>query len=177
MLNLVHYSLAQQRINFPLLLWVYCNVPINIKKKKCMVRFLWFSRVPPNPTTHHSLFIHLFIPLAGSLPYFSFLSFSSFSFAVEHISSLLQTILPAPPYHHFHRHFSDKITKKLLWTHKHLYIFFLRKKISHLFGGFFTFTWGYFYLSFNNDIHVIYEHWKWYLCVFMYGFCIGEIIW
>ena len=137
MLNLVHYSLAQQRINFPLLLWVYCNVPINIKKKKkCMVRFLWFPRVPLNPTTHRSFFIHLFIPLAGSLPYFSFLSFSSFSFAVEHFSSLLQTLLPAPPYHHFHHHFSDKITEKLSWTHKHLYIFFWGKKFLIFLVGF-----------------------------------------
>ena len=138
-----------------------------------MVRFLWFPRVPPNPTTHHSLFIHLFIPLAGSLPYFSFLSFSSFSFAVEHISSL--------SCQHLHITISTIIfpirLPKNCREPINTFTSFFEEKISHLFGRFFTFTWGYFYLSFNNDIHVIYEHWKWYLCVFMYGFCIGGIIW
>ena len=47
---------------------------------KCKVGFLWFPCAPPNPTTHHSFFTHLFIPLAGSLPYFSFLYFSPFHF-------------------------------------------------------------------------------------------------
>ena len=92
-------------------------------------QIFWFPtcQAPPNPTTHHSFFTYLLLSLTGSsLPYFSFLSFSPCSFSVQHSSSLLQTLLPAPPYHHFHDHFSDKITGKFLGTHKHLHILFLR---------------------------------------------------
>ena len=69
-----------------------------------------------------------------------------------------------------HHHFSSKITGKILKNPKASSSFLFEVKISHLFGGFYTFTWGYFYLSFNNDTHVIYEHWKWYSCVYMYEF-------
>ena len=172
MLNLVHYSLAQQRINFPLLLWVYCNVPINIKKKVYGQIFM----VPTCPTEPHypPLLFHSSLHSFGQLTsLLLFLSFSSFSFAVEHISSL--------SCQHLHITISTIIfpirLPKNCREPINTFTSFFEEKISHLFGGFFTFTWGYFYLSFNNDIHVIYEHWKWYLCVFMYGFCIGGIIW
>ena len=92
------------------------------------------------------------------------------SFSVEH--SLLSSFPPALPHHHhhhFHYHFSGKIIGKILRTHKYPSHLFFQVKISHLFGGFCTFAWGYFYLNFNNDIHVIYKHWKWYLCVCIYG--------
>ena len=42
----------------------------------------------------------------------------------------------------------------------------------------FFWVWGVtFNLSFDNDIYVIYELWKWYLCVYMYGFYLDRFIW
>ena len=123
----------------------------------------------PSFSTTHFHTIH-FLSLASSFT--SLLFFFFFSFSHTLLSTLIfstSTSTPPPP---FPPSFSGKITGKFLGTHKHLHILF-EVKISNLFCGFYTFAWGYFYLSFNNDIHVIYEHWKWYLCVFMYGFCIG----
>ena len=41
--------------------------------------------------------------------------------------------------------------------------------------GFYAFVCGYFYLSFENETHVIYELWKWYLCVYVYGFVLVDL--
>ena len=43
--------------------------------------------------------------------------------------------------------------------------------------GLYAFARGFLYLNFDNDTHVIYEIWKWYSCVYMYGFCVSGIIW
>ena len=55
------------------------------KKKKGQGQIFCFHtcQAPPNPTTY-LIITHLFIPLASSLPHFSFLSFSPISFSVEH---------------------------------------------------------------------------------------------
>ena len=98
------------------------------KNKKVKIKYLFWvptCQAPPNPTTYHTM-THLFIPLAGSLPHFSFLSFLLFFIFDRTLSLLLQALLPAPPNHHFHHHFSSKITRKFLRTHKHLHILFLR---------------------------------------------------
>ena len=157
---------------------IICNIPpVFFKKKKIWLDiFFWFLTCQaPNPTTHLTITLSYLLWPAHFLLLLSFFFF--FFIFGRTLSSLLQTLLAAPPYHHFHHHFSSKITGKFLRTHKHLHILFFEAKISHLFGGFCTFAWGYFYLSFNNDTHMIYKHRKWYLCVFMYGFCIGGIIW
>ena len=129
---------------------------------------------PPNPTTHHT--IHSFLSLlwlAHSSLLFIFL------FSLIH-SSLLSSSPPTLPHHHhhhlFHYHFLARSPENCCEP-INTFTSFFEVKISNLFGGFYTFAWGYFYLSFNDDTHVIYEYWKWYLCVFMYGFCIGRIIW
>ena len=128
------------------------------------------------PTHSYHTFHSTLSPLFGRLTHFpSFLFFIlSHTLLSTLISSLTGTSTPPPP--PLPPSFSNKITGKFLRTHKHCHIL-SKVKISNLFAGFYTFTWGYFYLSFNNDTHVIYVHWKWYLCVFMYGFCIGGIIW
>ena len=56
------------------------------KNKKVKIKYLFWvptCQAPPNPTTY-LIITHLFIPLASSLPHFSFLSFSPISFSVEH---------------------------------------------------------------------------------------------
>ena len=109
----------------------------------------------------------------------SLICFFFFSF---HLNTLLSitlilstsTSIPHPPFPpSFFRRDHQKILKNLE-TSSHP---FFEVKISNLFGGFYTFAWDYFYLSFNNNTHVIYEYWKWYLCVYMYEFCIGGVIW
>ncbi|XP_050248791.1 uncharacterized protein LOC126696049 [Quercus robur] len=77
----------------------------------------------PLPTTHFHLSLTLFDRLLTS-PYFSFLSFSSFAFSVEHSSSLLQTLPLVPPCHHLHHHFPGNVTGKSLGTSKHLHLLF-----------------------------------------------------
>ena len=141
-----------------------CNVPV---KKKIFFK----THVPPTyPTLFHHTFHTILSPLFGWLTHFLFFFFS---FSLIHSSlSLSHPLSLVPPYHHFHHHFSGKITEKSLRTYKHLHIFF-EVKVSNLFSGFYTFAWGYFYLRFNNDTHVIYEHWKWYLCVFI---CMGFVL-
>ena len=129
----------------------------------------------PLPTTHFhssSYLFHQSSLLLTSL-FFLFLLFH-FCPALHFTPPSSPTVLT--PNQHLHHHFSGKITGKFLWTHKHLHIFFFEVKIYNHFCGFYTFAWGYFYLSFNNNTHVIYEHWKWYLCVFIHEFCICEII-
>ena len=151
---------------------VTCNVPVWPKNKKRHIFLvpMCLPTTPPNPLPHHSF--HSSYLLFGQLTYFiSVLSFFIFS----HTPSSSPTV--PTPNQYLHHHFSGKITGKLLWTHKHLHLLFFEVKFFNLFGGFYTFTWGYFYLNFNNDKHVIYEHWKWYLYVYMYRFCIGGIIW
>ena len=129
------------------------------------VRFLMsltsLSQLPhltPLSTTHFHLSLTLFDRLLTS-PCFSFLSFSSFAFSVEHSSSLLQTLQPVPPCHHFHHHFSGNVTEKSLGTSKHLHLLF-EVQFLILLVSFIFFLRLYFYLSFNNDTHVIFEHWK-----------------
>ena len=127
---------------------------------------------------HHSPpLISIYLTLSCTA--ISLICFFFFSF---HLNTLLSitlilstgTSIPHPPFPpSFFRQDHRKILKNLE-TPSHP---FFKVKISNLFGGFYTFAWGYFYLSFNNNTHVIYEHWKWYLCVYMYEFCIGGIIW
>ena len=40
------------------------------------------------------------------------------------------------------------------------------------FDGYYVLIWGYFYPSFNNDVHEIYELLGWYSCNYVYGFLI-----
>ena len=143
-----------------------------MKKKKSFLKD--HTCPPPNTLPHHSFSLFLSLSPVLTSPHFSFLSFSSFSFPSS--TSLHSLILShgthskstSPPPFFRQDHW------KFLWTHKHLHDFFLFEvKISNLFCEFYTFAWGYFYLNFNNDTHVIYEHWKWYLRDFMYEFCIG----
>ena len=130
---------------------------------------------PPNTFPHHSFsFISLYLWPA---PHFSFSFF--FFFFIFHLTLLFTpsnspantSIPPFPPL------FCSQCHQKILKNPQAPSHPFFEVKISNHFGGFYTFTWGYFYLSFNNDTHVIYEHWKWYLCVYMYEFCMGGIIW
>ena len=127
---------------------------------------------------HHSPpLISIYLTLSCTA--ISLICFFFFSF---HLNTLLSitlilstgTSIPHPPFPpSFFRQDHRKILKNLeILSHP-----FLKVKISNLFGGFYTFAWGYFYLSFNNNTHVIYEYWKWYLCVYMYEFCIGGVIW
>ena len=107
-----------RRKSFALITHFDCNGPGFQKKKRKKVKdqIFGFPRAPPNPTPYHSF--HLSLTLFDRFltsPYFSFLSFSSFSFSVEHSSSLLQTLPSVPtPNQHLHHHFSGKITGKLL---------------------------------------------------------------
>ena len=142
----------------------------------------------PLPTTQ---LLHLISSLAGSL--YAFLSFSFFFFVFFVFFCFFVFVFVflsyAPLYSHpLHRHFhiTTTTTTTIIFSTRspenccepiNTFTSFFEVKISKFFGGFYTFAWGYFYVSFNNDIHVIYEHWKWYLCVFMYRFCIGGIIW
>ena len=147
-------------------------------KVRFLVGLTCLSQLPyltPLPTTHFHLSLTLFDRLLTS-PYFSFLSFSSFAFSVKHSSSFLQTLQLVPPCHHLHHYFSGNVTGKSLGTSKHLHLLFEVKFLILLVSFIFCLRL-YFYLSLNNDTHVIFEHWKWYLCVYMYGFCIGGIIW
>ena len=140
------------------------------KKEKERIRyFFWFHtcQAPPNPTTHLTITLsfHSFGQLTPSLLFSFFFFFFIFG---RTLSSLLQTL-----HQHFHTTTIIFPARSLenSWEPINTFTsFFFEVKISHLFGGFCTFAWGYFYLSFNNDTHVIYEYWKWYLCVFMYGF-------
>ena len=131
---------------------------------------------PPNPTTHHTITpSYLFFGRLTSCLFFFFFPSSSLI-----CSSLLSSSPPTLPHHHhhhlFHYHFLARSPENCCEP-INTFTSFFEVKISNLFGGFYTFAWGYFYLSFNDDTHVIYEYWKWYLCVIMYGFCIGRIIW
>ena len=127
---------------------------------------------------HHSPpLISIYLTLSCTA--ISLICFFFFSF---HLNTLLSitlilstgTSIPHPPFPpSFFRQDHWKILKNLE-TSSHP---FFEVKISNLFGGFYTFAWDYFYLNFNNNTHVIYEYWKWYLCVYMYEFCIGGIIW
>ena len=144
------------------------------KKKKDVRSDFKFPRAPPNPTTHHSqpLIFTLSISLFGWLIHFtSFLSL--FFHSLIHSSLLLCPLSSVlPHHHHFHHHFLARSPENS-WEPINTFTSFFEVKISNFFGGFYIFA----YLSFNNDTHVVYEHWKWYLCVCMYGFYIGGIIW
>ena len=130
----------------------------------------------PLPIILNHSFSHYPFSLFGWLIHFT--SFLSLFFHSLIHSSLLSSspLALSHHHHHFHHHFPTRSLENF-WEPINTFTSFFEVKISHLFGGFCTFAWGYFYLSFNNDTHVIYEHWKWYLCVFMYESCIGGIIW
>ena len=174
-------SLTSKRNNYGLYKISKAESPPSQSKKKKRKReksyFLGLTclpTTPPIPTTH---FTPPYLPsLAGSL--ISIL-FSFFSFSLIHSSLLLYPLSPVLPHHHhhyFHHHFPTRSPENS-WEPINTFTSFFEVKISNLFSGFYIFAWGYFYLNFNNDTHVVYEHWKWYLCVCMYGFCIGGIIW
>ena len=135
------------------------------------------SHVPhltPLPTTHFHSSLYSF----GWLTYFTSFLFFIFS---QHNTNI-SLILPHPlPHYPLQINISTIIfparSPENCCEPISNFTSFFEVKVSNLFGGFHTFAWGYFYLSFNIDTHVIYEHWKWYLCIFMYGFCIGGVIW
>ena len=100
---------------------------------------------PPIPTTH---FTPPYLPsLAGSLT--SLLLF--FSFSLIHSFLLLyplSLVLPHHYHHHFHHHFQTR-SRENSWESISTFTSFFEIKISNIFGGFYTFVWGYFYLSFK----------------------------
>ena len=105
-------------------------------KRRFFLRHTCLPPTPPFSTTHFTL--SYLLSLAGSL--ISFFFFFFFSFSLIHSSlSLSHPLSPVPPQHHFHHHFSGKITEKSLRTYKQLHIFF-EVKVSNLFGGFYTFA-------------------------------------
>ena len=156
-----------------------CNVLSVFKKKKNVRSDICFGfprakpHLTPYPPHNYSSF-HSFGQLTPSLFFSSFSSFSfprlaaslhSFKLSCQHLHITISTIIfPAR---------SPENSWELINTFTS---FFWGKNFS-------SFWWvlhsclRFFYLSFNNDTHVIYEHWKWYLCVFMYGFSINGIIW
>ena len=101
-------------------------------KRRFFLRHTCLPPTPPFSTTHFTL--SYLLSLAGSL-----ISFLFFSFFIFSHTPLSHPLSPVPPYHHFHHHFSGKITEKSLRTYKHLHIFF-EVKVSNLFGGFYTFA-------------------------------------
>ena len=122
--------------------------------------------------THSLTLLGLSSPLSSS----HLLSFLFFSLKYTHSSPSLSHRVPRQTTISTII-FSGKITGKSLRTSKHLYIFFFEVKFLIFFVGFIFCLRLYFYLSFDNDTHVIYEFWKWYLCVYMYEFCLGGFIW
>ena len=155
--------------------WCMINVSVNDKvdcdsslsqqqRKKNESQFFLTDHTcpPPNTLPHHSfslLFLSLWPVLTS--PHFSFLSFSSFFISIWHFSSL-----PHPlPRYSLRINISTTIflarsPENSCEPINTFTSFFFEVKIYNLFCGFYTFAWGYFYLSFNNDTHVIYEHWK-----------------
>ena len=124
------------------------------------------------PPTYHSPLFIFYLPLC----LFGWPSLSSHLFSFFFSQTLPHTLPLIPPCHHLHRHFSGNVTRKSIGTSKHLNLLFEVKFLILLVSFIFCLRL-YFYLNFNNDTHVIYEHWKWHLCIYMYGFCICGIIW
>ena len=174
----------------PILWWLYmlwilpyififdiCTVTSQqVKKKKSNGQIFFWDHTCPTWHTkpHHTS--HSFALILGWPSLTSYFLFFLFFSLINSSLSLAHPLPPIPPCHHLPIHFSGNITGKSLGISKHLHLLF-EVNISNLLVGLYAFAWGYFYLSFNNDTHVIYKHWKWYLCVYMYGFCIGGIIW
>ena len=103
---------------------------------------------PPNPTTHHTI--------TPSYLFFGRLTPCLFFFPSSSLicSSLLSSSPPTLPHHHhhhlFHYHFLARSPENCCEP-INTFTSFFEVKISYLFGGFYTFAWGYFYLSFNDD--------------------------
>ena len=62
--------------------------------------------------------------------------------------------------HHLHHLFMARSPKNSLGVFKASAFLLFEGKISNIFGGLYAFARGFLYLNFDNDTHVIYEHWK-----------------
>ena len=83
--------------------------------------------------------------------------------SLPHTLPLVHSAPPSPP--SFFQQDHRKILKNF-YAPSHL---LFKVKVSNLFNWIlYAFAWGYFDLIFDNDIHVIYEFWKWYSCVYIY---------
>ena len=126
-----------------------------------MVRYFWDHTCPTQHSNPPPLFHTITLSLGRRstrvfytcfLFLFLFLTHTNTHFTLSHP---LPPVYPLP--HHIHHHLSGKITGKSLRTSKHLHIFYFEVKFLILLVGFIFCLRLYFYLSFDNDTHVIYE--------------------
>ena len=128
----------------------------------------------PHLIPHHSFSLSPFSWQAHSLlsfPFFFFFLSNTTHTPLPHSpTSTLLTTIPTII-------FPTRLPENSLGTSKAPSSLLILIKTRNLLVGLYVFAWGYFNLSFDNDIHVIYELWKWYSWFYMYGYCLGGFIW